>query len=133
MIEQRQRGSGRKPEPRRELEQAPDLRRDDMEASGQRQDRRRAEHGQRLQDGDQRAGQHCRQHSGNGDFAQRRHRFAAKDGRSVLEIRRDLVERIGDQREDIRESEAGDGEDQPTEGVDSRPDTADGSRPKTLR
>ena len=100
------------------LEQAPDLRRDDVEAGRQREDRRRAEHGQRLQDGDQRPGQHRRQHERQGDPPQRRREPAAEHGGGVLEVGRHALERVDDQGEDVGEGVAGDGEDEALEGVD---------------
>src|SRR3546814_19796859 len=44
--------------------------------------------------------------------------FRSEDRGGVLEIRRHPVERVRDQREDVREGEARDREDEPREGVD---------------
>ena len=112
-------GAGRRHvEARRELEIAPDLGGEHVEAGRQGQDRRRAEHGEGLDDGDERAGEHGRQDHRQGDAPQRPARLAAENGGGFLEVGRHLVEGVGDQREHERERIAGDGEDQAGEGVD---------------
>ena len=116
--QQRQRGGGGELRLRRILEQAPDLGGHGVEAGRQRQDRRRAEQRHRLQEGDQRAGEQRRQHQRNGDAARRVPAAAAEDRRGVLQFAGHAVERIGDQHEDVRESVAGDDEDDAGQRVD---------------
>ena len=103
---------------RRMLKQRPDLGRDDVEAGRHREDRRHAELCQRLDESDEPAGQQRRQYHRQRHPAQRVPAAAAKDRRGVLEIGRNVVERVGDQHEDIRKAVAGHREDDAVCGVD---------------
>ena len=103
---------------RRMLKQGPDLGRDDVEAGRHREDRRHAELCQRLDESDKPAGQQRRQYHRQRHPAQRVPAAAAKDRRGVLEIGRNVVERVRDQHEDIRKAVAGHREDDAVRGVD---------------
>ena len=116
--QQRDRGSSGELGLGRILEQAPDLGGHGVEAGGQREDRGRAEQRHRLQERDQRAGQHRGQRQRNGDAPRRHPHAAAENGGRVLEIARNAVERVRDQHEHVRERVAGDHEDQPAERID---------------
>ena len=102
----------------RKLEQAPDLGGHGVKACRQRQDRRRPEQRHGLQKGDQCPRQQCGQGQRNGDAARRAPGTAAEHRRSILQIARNAVQRIGDQHEDVGERVAGDDEDQPRHRVD---------------
>src|ERR1019366_870315 len=83
--QQRHGGGGGKFELGRILEQAPDFGGHGVETGGQRQDRRRAEQGHRLQKGDQRAGDEGRQRQRDRHPPRRGPSLAAEDGGSILE------------------------------------------------
>ena len=116
--QQRQRGGGGELGLGRELEQAPDLGGERMEAGRNGEDRGRAEQVQRLQEGDQRAGQQGRQRKRHGDAPRGLPGPRAQHRRGVLELARHAVERVGDQDEDVGKGVAGDDEDQAWQRVD---------------
>ena len=115
---QRNRGSSGKLGLGRILEQAPDLGGHGVEAGGQREDRGRAEQRHRLQERDQRAGEHRGQRQRNGNAPRRHPHAAAENGGRVLEVAGNAFERVRDQHEYVRERVAGDHEDQSGQRVD---------------
>ena len=116
--QQRHGSGGREVGLRRILEQAPKFGGQRIETGRQRQNCRRAEQGERLQECHQHAGEQGRQYQRNGDVPRGAPPIGTNDGGGVLKLRRHALKCVGKQGEDVRKRVAGGGEDDTRYGED---------------